>query len=34
MREQKLEAFKKGPCSPVVIVPGILATSLLIEIDC
>lgn len=27
---EKLEAFKRGKCSPVVIVPGILATSLIL----
>jgi hypothetical protein len=32
--KEKLDAFKKGICSPVVIVPGILATSLVLSIDC
>lgn len=33
-KSEKLEAFIKGPCSPAVIVPGILGTALKVEIDC
>lgn len=25
---EKLEAFVKGPCSPAILIPGILGTSL------
>lgn len=27
-------AFIKGPCSPAVLLPGIMGTSLQVEIDC
>lgn len=30
----KLLEFAKGPCSPIILVPGITATRLVIEIDC
>lgn len=33
-QKQQLEEFIKGPCSPIIIVPGILGTSLRVEIDC
>ena len=32
--DKKLKLFKSGKCSPVVIVPGILATSLIIQLNC
>lgn len=31
---EKLEAFKKGPCSPTLLVPGIMGTKLIVSIDC
>lgn len=32
--EQQLEEFIKGPCSPVILIPGMMGTSLIVEIDC
>ncbi|KRX05249.1 Aspartic peptidase domain [Pseudocohnilembus persalinus] len=32
--KEKLEAFNRGPCSPVIMMPGILGTSLQVQIDC
>lgn len=32
--KKKLEEFAKGPCSPVVILPGISGSNLNVEIDC
>jgi lecithin-cholesterol acyltransferase len=32
--EERLKAFKKGMCSPAILVPGILGTALVVEIDC
>ncbi|EAR82529.1 lecithin-cholesterol acyltransferase (macronuclear) [Tetrahymena thermophila SB210] len=32
--QEQLEEFKKGPCAPLTIMPGILGTSLQVQIDC
>lgn len=32
--KQYLREFSKGPCSPNVILPGLLSTKLLVTIDC
>lgn len=29
-----LEAFRRGPCSPVIVLPGIIGTKLRMEVDC
>ena len=33
-KHQYLEAFKKGPCNPAVVLPGIGGSKLRVEIDC
>lgn len=33
-KKETLLEFAKGPCSPLMLVPGVLATKLVIEIDC
>lgn len=33
-RKEILKEFAKGPCSPLILVPGVMATKLIIEIDC
>lgn len=32
--DQQFEEFIQGPCSPIIIVPGMMGTSLMIEIEC
>lgn len=32
--QKVLEAFAKGPCSPIMIAPGFLSTKLMVDIDC
>lgn len=33
-RKDYLKAFAKGPCSPIIIVPGVMASKLVVEIQC
>eukprot|EP00742_Colponemidia_sp_Colp-10_P005527 GILJ01005905.1.p1 GENE.GILJ01005905.1~~GILJ01005905.1.p1 ORF type:complete len:710 (+),score=79.17 GILJ01005905.1:45-2132(+) len=32
--EEKLKLFKQSPCHPVILVPGLMASRLMVEIDC
>ena len=31
---EKLQLFIEGPCEPVILIPGVMASSLEVEIDC
>ena len=31
---EKLKEFIKGPCAPIVLVPGYMGTSLVVQINC
>ncbi len=33
-KKDLLLEFAKGPCNPVLIIPGIMSTNLMVEIDC
>lgn len=32
--KEYLKQFAKGPCSPTVVLPGLMSTKLAVEIDC
>lgn len=32
--KQYLKEFAKGPCSPVMLIPGLLATKLMVKLNC
>ena len=34
LKKDILKEFAKGPCSPLMLVPGVMATKLILEIDC
>lgn len=33
-KKEMLKEFAKGPCSPFILIPGVLSTKLIVEIDC